>query len=105
MLGRRAPQPKLFDVGNVYDLALPAGSFHAQLAQAAPRLFADEDFAALYAHKSGRPSVPPSLLALMLLLQQHAGVSDEEAIERSAYDLRWSAVLGRMAGTPVCAKS
>jgi len=105
MLGKRPPQPQLFDVGNVYDLTLPPGSFHAQLAQAAPRLFRDEDFERLYAITRGRPSVPPSLLALTILLQQHAGVSDQEAIERTAYDLRWNAVLGRSAGTPLCAKS
>jgi hypothetical protein len=95
----------LFDVGNVYNLTLPEASFHAQLAKAAPRLFADADFERLYATTRGRPSVPPSLLALTLLLQQQAGVSDQEAIERTAYDLRWNAVLGRSAGTPLCAKS
>jgi len=105
MLGKRPPQPQLFDVGNVYDLTLPNGSFHAQLAKAAPRLFADADFERLYSTTRGRPSVAPSLLALTLLLQQQAGVSDQEAIERTAYDLRWNAVLGRMAGTPLCAKS
>jgi transposase len=93
----------MFDVGNVYDLKLAASSFYAQLAEAA--LFSDEDFARLYSQKMGRPSVPPSQLALSLLLQQYEGVSDQEAIDRSAYDLRWCAVLARPAGTPLCAKS
>ena len=105
MLGKRPPQPQLFDVGHVYDLRLPTRSFHAQLAQAAARLFRDEDFERLYAKTQARPSGPPSLLALTLLLQQHAGVSDLEAIERTAYDLRWNAGLGRTDGTPLCAKS
>jgi hypothetical protein len=105
MIGKRGRQRELFDVGNVYDLALPPGSFHAQLARAADRLFRDEDFATFYAERLGRPSVPPSLLALMTLMQHEAGCSDEEAVARSAYDLRWAAVLRRKAGEPLCAKS
>lgn len=105
MIGKRKSQPDLFDVGNVYPLALKPGSFHAQLAQAAPRLFRDEDFAGIYAKTMGRPSVPPSQLALALLLQHEAGVSDEEAVARTGFDLRWAAVLGRHAGEPLCAKS
>jgi hypothetical protein len=95
----------LFDVGNVFDLNLDPKSFAAQLANAAPRLFKDEDFAVFYQDKRGRPSVPPSLLALTLLLQHEADVSDEEAIQRTAYDLRWCAVLRKEAGQPLCAKS
>jgi hypothetical protein len=105
MIGKRPAQKPLFEVGNVFDLKLNPKSFHAQLALAAPRLFQDEDFAAFYKDKQGRPSVPPSLLALATLLQHEAGVSDEEAINRTAYDLRWAAVLGREAGQPLCAKS
>jgi len=105
MLGKRSAQTQLFDVGNVYPLSLPKSSFHGQLAEAAPRLFKDEDFLAFYCEKHGRPSIPPSLLALMLLLQFEAKVSDEEAVQRTAFDLRWAAVLGRSAGEPLCAKS
>jgi transposase len=105
MIGKVKPQTNLFDVGNVFDVQLRAGSFHAQLAEAAPRLFSDEQFAKLYAENRGRPSVPPSQLALTLLLQRYEDLSDEAAIEHTAYDLRWAAVLGRPAGTPFCAKS
>jgi Transposase DDE domain/Transposase domain (DUF772) len=105
MIGKRRPQRELFDVGNVYDLALAPGSFHAQLAVAAPRLFADGDFAVFYAERMGRPSVPPSQLALVTLMQHEAGCSDAEAVARTAYDLRWAAVLRRAAGEPLCAKS
>jgi hypothetical protein len=105
MIGERRPQRELFDVGNVYDLALSPGSFHAQLALAAPRLFADRDFAGFYSERMGRPSVPPSQLALVTLMQHEAGCSDVEAVARTAYDLRWAAVLRRAAGEPLCAKS
>ena len=51
MIGKRAPQRGLFDVGNVYLLSLPPSSFHSQLANAASRLFKDEEFAAIYSDK------------------------------------------------------
>ena len=65
MLGKRKAQRDLFDVGNVFPVALDPQSFHGQLARAADRLFADEDVAAFYADGVGRASTPPSLLALM----------------------------------------
>lgn len=105
MIGKRKTQAELFDVGNVFPFVLKPGTFHAQLAHASPRLFVDEDFARLYSDRLGRPSVPPSMLALTLLLQQEAGLSDEETIERTGCDLRWAAVLRRAAGEPLCAKS
>lgn len=105
MIGKRKSQGALFDVGNVFPLSLMPHTFHAQLAKASGQLFSDSDFAAFYSERMGRPSVPPSLLALAILLQNEAGVSDEEAIERTAFDLRWAAVLGRSAGEPLCARS
>lgn len=105
MIGKRQAQRDLFDVGNVFALDLDPTSFHGQLAAAAPRLFHDADFAAFYSDRTGRPSVPPSQLALLTLLQHEAGCSDQEAVDRSAYDLRWAAVLGQSAGASLCAKS
>src|SRR5712691_352205 len=105
MLGKRQAQRNLFDVGNVFPVALDPASFHGQLAVAAERLFRDEDFAAFYAAGVGRSSSPPSLLALTTLLQHESGCSDLEAVRRTAYDLRWAAVLRRPAGTPLCVKS
>jgi len=105
MLGKRSVQGDLFEVGNVFRLELDPHSFHGQLAAVAARLFSDGDFAAFYDERQGRPSVPPSQLALLTLLQHEAGCSDAEAVARSAFDLRWAAILGRSAGTPLCAKS
>ncbi len=105
MLGKRSAQAGLYDVGNVFSLSMRPSSFHAQLAKAARHLFADEDFAEIYSDKLGRPSVPPSQLALVTILQNESKVSDDEAIMRTAFDLRWAAVLGRKAGEPLCAKS
>ncbi|MBI3912102.1 MAG: transposase [Armatimonadetes bacterium] len=49
--------------------------------------------------------MPPFQLALLTILQHHAGCSDEEAAARCGYDLRWAAALGREGGRPLCAKS
>lgn len=105
MIGKRTQQSALFDVGNVYDLELPASSFYFQLAVAGPSLFKDEDFAAFYSADRGRPSVPPSDLAVLTILKEHDQVSDEEAVARSGCDLRYACVLHRQAGKPLCAKS
>lgn len=73
---------------------LPAGSFFALLAEHGHRIVRDEDFAAYYAERMGRPSIPPAQLAKVLLLQYRTGASDEQAMECVAWDLRWKIALG-----------
>jgi transposase len=73
---------------------LPSGSFFALLAEHGDRIVRDEDFAACYSPGVGRPSIPPSQLAKVLLLQYRTGVSDEQAMECVAWDLRWKIALG-----------
>jgi hypothetical protein len=41
----------------------------------------------------GHPPVPPAQLALALILQAYAGVSDDEVIEATVMDRRWQLVL------------
>lgn len=94
MLGRRSPQGNLFATSTLLDdRQLDALGVYGRLARDGLRIFKDEDFAALYCSDNGRPSAPPSLLALTTLLQHFAQVSDAEAIERCRYDLRWKAAL------------
>ena len=73
---------------------LPDGSFFALLAEHGNRIVRDEDFAECYSERMGRPSIPPSLLARVLLLQYRCGLSDEQAMESVAWDLRWKVALG-----------
>ena len=73
---------------------LPEGSLFALLAEHGDRIVRDQDFAACYSPGMGRPSIPPSLLARVLLLQYRTGVSDEQAMECIAWDLRWKVALG-----------
>jgi hypothetical protein len=73
---------------------LPEGSFFALLAEHGDRIVRDEDFAECYASRMGRPSIPPSQLAKVMLLEHRTGVSDEQAMECVAWDLRWKVALG-----------
>jgi hypothetical protein len=73
---------------------LPEGSFFALLAEHGDRIVRDSDFADCYSSGMGRPSIPPSLLAKVLLLQHRTGVGDEQAMECVAWDLRWKVALG-----------
>jgi hypothetical protein len=56
-------------------------------------LFRDDDLADMYCPDNGRPSLPPSLMSGVLLLQFHDDVSDGEAVERAMYDQRWKVAL------------
>jgi len=94
MLGKREPQRGLFEADTAYGAFVGRDSFYGWLASQRGELFQDEAFAGLYALDNGRPSVPPSLLAVALVLQTYDGVSDDEAKQRADYDLRWKVALG-----------
>jgi transposase len=74
---------------------VPADSFYARLAQWRDVLVDDEDYAPLYKDSpKGRPSIPPSMVVLAMLLQYHDDCSDAEAEARMRFDLRWKHALG-----------
>lgn len=72
---------------------LPEDSFYSLLAEHGDRIVRDEDFASCYSERQGRPSIPPSLLAKVLLLAYREGLSDERAMEAVRFDLRWKVAL------------
>jgi Transposase DDE domain/Transposase domain (DUF772) len=94
MLGKRGPQRGLFEADTAYGEFVGRDTFYGWLASQRGELFRDEEFAGLYVLTNGRPSVPPSLLAMALVLQTYEGVSDAEAKQRADYDLRWKVALG-----------
>jgi hypothetical protein len=51
-------------------------------------LFAPQAFADMYAPVNGRPSVPPDLLATVVVLQALHGLSDEEALAALRFERR-----------------
>ncbi len=84
----------MFDAAVVVSRPLPEGSFYRLLADHGDRIVRDSDFADCYSARMGRPSIPPSTLAKVLLLEHRTGVSDEQAMECVAWDLRWKVALG-----------
>ena len=92
MLGRRSPQRSLFDVLGLPH-QVPADSFYGRMGAVSDVLFPDDELATMYCPDNGRPSLPPSLMNGVLLLQFYDDVSDEEAVERTKYDLRWKVAL------------
>jgi len=92
MLGRRNPQRSFFDAQSVPN-RVPLDSFYGRMGTVSDVLFSDEDLAMMYSPDNGRPSLPPSLLSGVLLLQFYDGVSDGEAVQRLLFDLRWKVAL------------
>ena len=74
---------------------LPEGSVYRLLAEHGAALFGDEYFADLFKRSTlGRPTVPARVVATVMLLQAYEGLSDREACDRLAFDLRWKAAAG-----------
>ena len=94
MLGTTDPQAELLDSQSLCGHLVAEDSIYAKLAALGDRLFTDEDFSDLFDPTKGRPSVPPSLLAKVLLLQSLEGTSDRETTDRLRCDLRWKVALG-----------
>jgi hypothetical protein len=69
------------------------------LADFGGRLFPDDYFADLYKDsRRGRPTVPARVLATVMILQAHEGLSDQEAVDRLERDLAWQAAAGVHSG-------
>ncbi|MDQ2710556.1 MAG: transposase, partial [Actinomycetota bacterium] len=69
------------------------GSVYGLLHRECHRLFPDEMFADLFTDV-GRRSVPPMIVAVVMVLQRIEGCSDREAVDRFAFDARWKYAAG-----------
>jgi IS5 family transposase len=94
MLGAVDPQAELLDADQLCGHLVPKDSIHRKLAVLGDKLFTDADFSDLYDPGRGRHSVPPSLLAKVMLLQSLEGTSDREAVDRVRRDIGWKVALG-----------
>jgi len=92
MLGHRDSQRSLFEA-QAWPHRVPDDSFYARMGAVNDVLFQDDDLAELYCEANGRPSLPPSLMSGIILLQFYDDVSDGEAIDRLKFDLRWKVAL------------
>lgn len=92
MQGRRNPQHSLWEA-QAWPHAVPQDSFYGRMNAIGDQLFRDDDLADMYCPDNGRPSWPPSLMSGITLLQFFVDVSDEEAVDRLRFDLRWKVAL------------
>jgi hypothetical protein len=69
------------------------GSIYGLLHRECFSLFPDELFADLFTD-IGRRSVPPMVVAVVMVLQRLEGLSDREAVERFTFDARWKYAAG-----------
>lgn len=72
---------------------LSPSSIYGLLHRESHRLFPDEAFSDLFAD-IGRWSVPPRIVAVVMVLQRLEGLSDREAVDRFGFDLRWKYAAG-----------
>jgi hypothetical protein len=93
-LGKASQQLDLLDpVSRFCGESLPASSIYGFLHEHRDRLFPDGLFTDLFA-QIGRRSVPPSVVAAVMVLQRLEGLSDREAVDRFAFDVRWRYAAG-----------
>jgi hypothetical protein len=83
----------LDDSGRFCEKSLPESSIYSVLHRERDKLFPDEFFSDMFSGK-GRCCVPPSVLAVVMVLQRLAGLSDRDAVEAYTYDARWRYAAG-----------
>ena len=92
--GSAPRQGDLFrDTSSFVEPLVRPDSIHALLHRECHALFPDELFSDLFADV-GRRSVPPLVVAVVMVLQRLEGLSDREAVERFTFDARWKYAAG-----------
>ncbi len=72
---------------------IPSDSIYGVLHRECFALFPDAMFADLFTTE-GRRSVPPMIVAVVMVLQRIEGLSDREAVDRFCFDTRWKYAAG-----------
>jgi hypothetical protein len=93
-LGLAPRQQNLFgSTSGFCEQRVAPGSVYGLLHRECHRLFPDEMFADLFT-VVGRRSVPPMIVAVVMVLQRLEGCSDREAVDRFCFDVRWKYAAG-----------
>jgi hypothetical protein len=93
-LGRAPEHEDLFrSTADFCDGQLSETSIYRLLHREGHRLFADDEFADLF-KDIGRRSIPPRIVAVVMVLQRIEGLSDRDAVERFTFDARWKYAAG-----------
>ena len=94
MQGVERVDRELLDAGALVGHVVPEGSMFAFLAAHRQDVFADGEFEDLFPSGRGRPSIPASVMASVLVLQTLHDLSDRETAEAARCDLRWKVATG-----------
>ena len=94
MQGSSDPNVELLDAAAFVSHLVPDDSVYAFLAEHRRRLFPDDAFSDLFPSGRGRPSQPADVIASVLVLQSLEGLSDRDAAQALATDLRWKVACG-----------
>src|SRR2546421_11987383 len=95
MQGFERMDRQLTDAAALAGHLVPAGSMFAFLAAHRAEVFPDADYADLFAPPGvGRPSLPATRMAAVLVLQVLHDYSDRETAEAARFDVRWKAAAG-----------
>jgi hypothetical protein len=93
-LGRAPEQADLWRSSVKYcEGKLSPTSIYSLLHRECHNLFPDDAFADLF-QDIGRRSVPPRIVAVVMVLQRLEGLSDREAVDRFTFDVRWKYAAG-----------
>jgi len=94
MQGVERPDRELLDAEALVGHLVGEGSMFAFLAAHRRDLFGDEEFEDLFPSGRGRPSIPASVMASILVLQTLHDLSDRETADAARCDLRWKVATG-----------
>lgn len=93
-LGQSPTQPDVFRSTAAYcEGRVKPDSLYALLHRGCFTLFPDALFGDLFTD-IGRRSIPPMIVAVVMVLQRLEGLSDREAVERFSFDVRWKYAAG-----------
>ena len=92
--GVEATDRELLDAQALVGHLVAEGSMFEFLAEHRQDLFPDVVFEDLFPSGKGRPSIPASVMASILVLQSLHDLSDRETAEAARCDLRWKVAAG-----------
>jgi hypothetical protein len=94
MQGVERADRELLDAEALVGHLVAEGSMFAFLAAHRRDVFGDEEFEDLFPSGRGRPSIPGSVMASILVLQTLHDLSDRETADAARCDLRWKVATG-----------
>lgn len=94
MLKTKDAQMSFNDADYLCSRLIPEDSFYRKFRDIVAPLIQDKTFSDMYAIDNGRPSIPPSLLAMATILQFYRNLSDRQMERACMYDIEIKYALG-----------